>query len=134
MQLRSLALVVVVVVFTLGFVLRSAPAAAAPEAGIPPAELSRIEHLIQVVEHSTDRSFIRNGTSYNAATAARFLRLKWNHDRDRVHTAEDFVREIGSQSGTTGSHYRVRNADGSEEDSAVFLNRLLVTEARIAGQ
>jgi hypothetical protein len=132
MQLRLLGLVAVV--FALGFALRSAPAAAAPEAGIEPAELSRIEQLIQVVEQSTDRSFIRNGTSYNAATAARFLRLKWDHDRDRVHTAEDFVREIGSQSGTTGSRYRIRNADGSEEDSAVFLTRVLATRSRSASK
>jgi hypothetical protein len=132
MHLRLL--VLFLVVFTIGFGLRSAPAQAAPESGIQPAELQRIELLLKYVEQSTDRTFIRNGTSYNAATAARFLRLKWDHDRDRVRTAEDFVREIGTRSGTTGSHYRVRTADGSEEDSAVFLTRLLATQSRIASQ
>lgn len=132
MHLRLLALFLVV--FAIGFGLRSAPANAAPESGIQPAELQRIELLLRFVEQSTDRTFIRNGTSYDAATAARFLRLKWDHDRDRVRTAEDFVREIGSQSGTTGSHYRVRTVDGSEEDSAVFLTRLLATQAQIASK
>jgi hypothetical protein len=132
MHLRLLA--VFLVVLAVGAGLRSAPADAAPESGIQPPELQRIELLLNFVEQSTDRTFIRNGTSYDAATAARFLRLKWDHDRDRVRTAEDFVREIGSQSGTTGSRYRVRTADGSEEDSAVFLTRLLATQSRIASK
>ncbi|HEX9300735.1 MAG TPA: DUF5329 family protein [Casimicrobiaceae bacterium] len=130
MHFRLLALLLVV--FAIGFGLRSGPANAAPESGIPPTELQRIELLIQLVEQASDQTFIRNGTSYNAATAARFLRLKWDHNRDRVRTAEDFVREIGSQSGTSGSRYRVRNVDGSEEDSAAFLSRLLAGESRIA--
>ncbi len=123
-----------VAVFAIAFGLASAPARAAADVGIQPDELHRIELLIAMVEHSTDRRFIRNGTSYDASTAARFLRLKWAHDRDRVHSAEDFVREIGSRSGTTGNHYRVRNPDGSEEDSAVFLTRLLATRSPIASK
>jgi hypothetical protein len=105
------------------------PARAAVPAGVEPSELARIERLIGVVAQSADRRFIRNGTDYDAATAARFLRLKWQTFPQRVHTAEDFIREIGSQSGTSGSRYRVRAPDGSEEDSATFLTRLLTQGA-----
>lgn len=132
--MQSRILTPLVAIFAIGFAFASAPSAAAPDTGIQPSELRRIERLIEVVARSTDRSFIRNGTSYDAATAARFLRLKWDYAHDRVHSAEDFVREIGSHSGTTGSHYRVRNSDGSEEDSAVFLTRMLAAQASIAAK
>jgi hypothetical protein len=106
-----------------------APARAAAPAGLAPAELARIERLIDVVAHSTDRRFIRNGSDYDAATAARFLRLKWAHSPERVHSAEDFIREIGTRSGTSGHPYRVRGPDGSVEDGATFLTRALRADA-----
>ncbi|HYQ98427.1 MAG TPA: DUF5329 family protein [Casimicrobiaceae bacterium] len=99
--------------------------AAAPDAGAPPGETLRIERLIDVVAHATDSKFIRNGSAYDADTAARFLRAKWSYAHDRIHTAEDFVREIGTRSSTTGTPYRVRGPDGREEDGAAFLIRAL---------
>jgi hypothetical protein len=103
--------------------------AEAPETGIPPVEARRIERLIDVVARSTDRRFIRNGTDYDAGTAARFLRAKWEYASRRIHTAEDFVREVGTQSSSTGTRYRVRGPDGREEDGASFLNRELAHPA-----
>jgi Family of unknown function (DUF5329) len=91
----------------------------------PAVEVRRIERLIDAVEKSTDHRFIRNGVDYDANTAARFLRAKWAYAGDRIRTAEDFIREIGTQSSTTGSRYRVRGPDGREEDGAAFLSRRL---------
>ena len=93
--------------------------------GIAPGEARRIEQLIDGVARATDCRFIRNGTDYDAATAARFLRAKWEYAGGRIHTAEDFVREIGTRSSSTGAPYRVRGPDGREEDGASFLNREL---------
>jgi hypothetical protein len=45
----------------------------------------------------------------------------------RIHAAEDFVREVGTQSSTTGTRYRVRGPDGREEDGASFLSRALAS-------
>jgi hypothetical protein len=106
---------------------RQAAWAATPDPGPPPRELLRIERLIDVVAKATDRRFIRNGTEYDAATAARFLRAKWHFVGGRIHTAEDFVREVGTQSSTTGTPYRVRGPDGREEDGASFLSRALAS-------
>lgn len=105
----------------------AAPAAraAVPDAGATPDETLRIERLIDVVAHATDSKFIRNGSAYDADTAARFLRAKWSYAHDRIRTAEDFVREIGTRSSTTGTPYRVRGPDGREEDGATFLVRAL---------
>ena len=101
--------------------------AATPDPGAPSREVLRIEHLIDVVAKATDRRFIRNGTEYDASTAAHFLRAKWRFVGGRIHTAEDFVREVGTQSSTTGTRYRVRGPDGREEDGASFLNRALAS-------
>jgi len=90
-----------------------------------PVETRRIERLINAVEKSSDCRFIRNGVDYDASTAARFLRAKWAYAGDRIRTAEDFIREIGTRSSTTGTPYRVRGPDGHEEDGAAFLNRRL---------
>ncbi len=103
--------------------------ATTPEAGTVPGEVLRIERLIAAVAKATDRRFIRNGTEYDAGTAAHFLRAKWSYARDRIHTAEDFVREVGTQSSTTGTRYRVRGPDGREEDGASFLLRALSSPA-----
>jgi len=103
-----------------------APYARAGGAADPaPVEVRRIERLIAAVEKSTDCRFVRNGVDYDANTAARFLRAKWAYAGDRIRTAEDFIREIGTRSSTTGSPYRVRGPDGREEDGAAFLNRRL---------
>ncbi len=99
--------------------------AAGSDPGCAPAEALRIERLIDVVAHATTSKFIRNGTEYNADIAARFLRAKWSYEGERIRTAEDFVREIGTRSSTTGTPYRVRGPDGREEDGAVFLTRAL---------
>lgn len=118
------------IILMLGFASRAGLAAASPDAALPAAERARIERLIEIVGQSVDRTFIRNGTVYDATIAARFLRGKWDYNRDRVHSAEDFVREIGTRSGKDGPAYRVRNADGTEEEGAAFLTRLLRTTTR----
>ena len=108
------------------------PHATTPDAGTLPGEVLRIERLIGAVANATDRRFIRNGTEYDAGTAAHFLQAKWSYARDRIHTAEDFVREVGTQSSTTGTRYRVRGSDGREEDGATFLIRALSSPANPA--
>lgn len=85
--------------------------------------------MITAVAQATDRRFIRNGRAYDAATAAGFLRAKWESAGDRIRTAEDFVREIRTRSSTTGAPYRVRGPDGREEDAASFLIRALAPPA-----
>ena len=100
-------------------------ARAAGTADAASVEVRRIERLIDAVERSTDHRFIRNGVDYDAGSAARFLRAKWAYARERIRTAEDFVRDIGTRSSTTGSRYRVRGPDGREEDGAAFLARQL---------
>ena len=110
-------------------VLVAAPAAAqGPDSGLPGGEQRKIESLIALVEKASDMTFIRNGATYDAQSAARFLRAKWEYQRTAIMSAEDFIRKIASRSGTTGMAYRVRRSDGTEEDSERYLTRLLATK------
>ena len=57
-------------------------------------------------------AFIRNDRSYDAATAAEFLRRKWRRHAAEVRSAEDFIDRVATGSSTTGRPYRIRLGDG----------------------
>lgn len=89
-------------------------------AAIPAHERAKIESLIAAVEKLPDAVFVRNGKAYNPATAAKFLRGKWNDRAKDVLTAEDFIDKVATRSSTTGRAYVVRYKDGREVATAVF--------------
>jgi hypothetical protein len=97
----------------------------------PPHELSRIEKLIQFVESQKDMKFIRNGTEYSCADAAKFLRGKMDAMGGEVRTARDFIERIASKSSLSGQPYQVRFADGKTMLAAQFLSDEL---KRLEGQ
>ena len=69
----------------------------------------------------TDATFLRNGRSYPASSAAGFLREKWRSRRSEVRSAEDFIERVASFSSTTGKPYLIRFANGREVSSAEYL-------------
>lgn len=87
----------------------------------------RIEALLTAVAAQKDAAFIRNGTTYDSATAVKFLRGKWSRQRTEIRTAEDFVVKIATKSSTTGQPYRLKFKDGREVDCADFLRTRLAT-------
>ncbi len=98
-------------------VLMAATVWAAP----PPAEQARIERLIEFVETQNGIRFVRNGSSYSAQDAAKFLRGKYKKMGEHVGTAQQFIEQIASKSSTSGEVYRIRLADGREIPAARFL-------------
>lgn len=92
---------------------------------LPWHERQRLERLIGKVAQRSDATFIRNGRSYDAATAARFLRGKWRNRDAEVCSAEDFIVKVASGSSTTGQPYLVRLRDGREIPAAVFFQEEL---------
>lgn len=92
---------------------------------LPAAEQMKIERLIDAVQHLDDAAFIRNGNSYSAATAVRFLRGKWLARRGEVLSAEDFIDKVASCSSTTGQPYYIRFGDGRQLPSARFFRSQL---------
>lgn len=94
-------------------------------AGVAAPEGPRIEALLSRVAARTDVQFIRNGQAYDAATAAKFLRGKWDRQKNEINTVSEFIDQIATKSSTSGQPYRIRFKDGRETDCAPFLRQLL---------
>jgi hypothetical protein len=99
---------------------------------LPPPERRKIEALIEMVAAANDIKFVRNGSAYNAATAATFLRRKWQANAGAVSSARDFIEKVASASGTSGKPYLIRFQDGSEIQSKQFLLAELTKMERLA--
>ena len=103
------------------------------EAAPPPHEQNRIERLIHFVETQKDMKFIRNGTEYTCAEAAKFLRGKLEAMGGEVTTAREFIERIATKSSMSGQPYHVKFADGRLIPAAQFLaDELKRMEARPA--
>ena len=90
-----------------------------------PSERQKIEAIIQYVGAMNDTKFVRNGSAYDAKTAAIFLRRKWGANDAEVKTARDFIDKVASVSGTSGKPYMMRFKDDSEVKSRDFLMEVL---------
>jgi hypothetical protein len=102
----------------------SAPAAL-QAADLPAPEKAKIEALINQIGNLKDASFIRNGSSYDAATAAKFLRGKWNKESDSIANVSDFIDKAATKSSTSGQPYLIRYKDGREVECANWLREQL---------
>ena len=87
----------------------------------PAAEREKIEWLIKQVGEIKEAKFIRNGSTYEVASAVRFLRGKWEANDSSVKTARDFIDKVASASGTSGKPYLIRFKDGREIKSREYL-------------
>lgn len=102
------------------------PALAGAEDPLGAAARAEIDFLLQEVERSGEL-FIRNGKEHDGQEAARHMRRKFEHylGKGDIHSAEDFIRLAGTGSLISGRPYRVRLEDGSEIETAVWLNEAL---------
>ncbi len=82
---------------------------------------AQIEALIHEIQTLKDASFVRNGSTYDAKTAAKFLRRKWDSHKSVITTAADFIEKAASVSSTTGKPYLIRFNDGREIKCADYL-------------
>ncbi|HWX75961.1 MAG TPA: DUF5329 family protein [Candidatus Acidoferrales bacterium] len=92
---------------------------------VPPSERQKIEALIKYIGEMNETKFVRNGSTYDAKTAAIFLRLKWGANDAQVKTARDFIDKIATVSGTSAKPYVIRFKDGTEVKSRDFLLAVL---------
>jgi hypothetical protein len=103
MRSRRRALLALVLLAPLARLARAAPSA---------VEAARIDRLLDFVEAQRQAKFVRNGTAYSAAEAARFLRAKYAKMGEHVTTAAQFIDQIAARSSTSGQPYLMRYADG----------------------
>ncbi len=88
-------------------------------------EKAKIEALISHIQGMENATFIRNGSDYSGANAAKFLRAKWERNDKEVKTAADFIAKVASTSGTSGKPYIIRFKDGKETPCGEYLTALL---------
>jgi hypothetical protein len=92
---------------------------------IAPVEKAKIEALIAGVEGLADAKFSRNGSSYDAKTAAKFLRGKWGRNEAEIKTAADFIAKAATASGTSGKPYMIQLKGADEVKCADYLTEQL---------
>jgi hypothetical protein len=88
-------------------------------------EKQKIEALIKQVENLKDAVFVRNDKEYDAKTAAKFMRGKWEANDSQIKTAMDFIEKAASVSSTSGKPYLIRFKDGKEIKSGDYLREEL---------
>ena len=88
-------------------------------------EAEKIEALIKHLGGLKDATFIRNGSDYDAKTAATFLHRKWQAQEKNIKTAADFIDKVASISSTSGKPYVIRFKGAREVKSGDYLKEQL---------
>lgn len=98
----------------------SATVAAADDAANLEAE---VEYLLARVADS-GYIFIRNGNDHDSVDAAKHMRRKYEHFRDKgkIGDIDEFIELSATKSMLTGKMYMVRMSDGSEIPTANWLH------------
>ena len=78
-----------------------------------------VASLLLFVEQS-GCTFIRNGKQYDALNARGHIEKKYNYFKDKITTAEDFIRYSATKSTMSGKPYRVV-CNGVEMNSSDWL-------------
>jgi hypothetical protein len=94
---------------------------AASAAELAAGEKEKLEALLSKIENLKDAVFVRNGSEYDAKTAVKFLRGKWESSAAQIATARDFIEKAASVSSTSGKPYLIRFKNGTEKKCAEFL-------------
>ena len=84
---------------------------------------AEIEYLLARVADS-GYVFVRNGDDHDGTDAAKHMRRKYEHFRDKgkIHSIDDFIELSATKSMITGKPYMVRMGDGSETPTATWLH------------
>ena len=94
------------------------------EENITPAdslsEEEKVNYLLLYLEKLPGAVFIRNGKEYSPQKAAEHLLSKWNKHKERVKTAQGFVKELATLS-KSDEPYQIRFQDGHLEKCGELL-------------
>ena len=91
----------------------------------PSTDREKIEALIKQIEGLKDARFVRNDSEYDARTAGKFLRGKWQAHEKEIKTPKDFIEKAASVSSTSGKPYVIRFKAGREVKCGEYLKEEL---------
>jgi hypothetical protein len=102
--------------------------AAAHAAPPTPAAKAEIEYLLSAVA-SSDCRFYRNGTWYDAKSAAAHLRAKYETlaARGLIADTDEFIERAATKSSLSGQDYAIKCEGFAEVSSRQWLAELLVS-------
>ena len=84
---------------------------------------AEIDHLLNFIAGSPC-AFIRNGVAYDGAQAVDHIKDKYEHYREEIRSAEDFIALAASKSAMSGKPYLVQ-CDAAEMPAAEWLTQEL---------
>ncbi|MGJ3703316.1 DUF5329 family protein [Variovorax sp. AFSI2.2] len=116
------------------FAILLAAVAALAQATPSASEQKLIDTLILRVSNMKTMTFMRNGDEHNAADAAKHMQAKFDHFKDEIVTAEDFIDRCASRSEITGKPYQVKMPNGAVRDAKEFLTAELRTLRKGGGK
>lgn len=87
---------------------------------------AEISHLLGYIGHS-ECEFIRNGKSYDSEEGLKHINKKYKHFKNKIKTAEDFVKRSATGSLISGKPYFVICAGmATQKKSADWLHEELI--------
>lgn len=90
-----------------------------------PEEEKAIDHLLVYIGNSSCE-FIRGGKVHDAGIARAHIQKKYDYFKNKIETAEDFIKLAASKSALSGKSYQVRCPGQSKKiDSATWLQEEL---------
>jgi uncharacterized protein DUF5329 len=101
---------------------------AAAHAAPTPAAKAEIEYLLSAVA-SSDCRFYRNGTWYDAKSAAAHLRGKYESlaARGLIRSTDDFIDRAATKSSLSGQDYEIKCEGVAQMSSRQWLTGVLVS-------
>ena len=90
----------------------------------PRALEQTVQYLLDYVARS-ELTFIRNSKRYTSSEAAEHMRAKYQHFKDKIKTADDFIELAASKSLLSGKLYLVVTEQGEAIPSGEWLRGVL---------
>ncbi|HRE80360.1 MAG TPA: DUF5329 family protein [Opitutaceae bacterium] len=85
-----------------------------------------IESLLSFLKAQSGVVFVRNGSEHTSTQAESHLRMKWDRQRKKIRSADDFIAACASKSSISGTRYFIRYANGQTR----FADEVLRDELR----
>ncbi len=73
--------------------------------------------LLKYVSNLEGATFTRNGTTHTAREAADHMRMKWQKQKKKIRSAENFIDLCGSRSYLSGKRYTIKLKRETEQFS-----------------
>ena len=79
-----------------------------------------IDHLLDFIG-KTNCKYIRNTSSHTGVEAKEHINKKYSYYKEKIHSAEDFIKYSATKSELSGTSYKVLCPGKSTQDSSAWL-------------